>query len=134
MKLTKNIDLGLLILRVAIGLMMLLHGIEKFKGVSFIEGMLIAKGLPAFIAYGVYVTEIVAPLLLIVGYRTRLAGVVYILGVLTAIFLVHAKDIFTLNQHGGWGIELLGLYLFSALAILFTGAGKYAVSTKSQWD
>lgn len=134
MKLTKNSDVGLLILRMAIGLLMLLHGIAKFKGVSFIEGMLTAKGLPAFLAYGVYVTEIIAPLLLIIGYRTRLASVVYLLGVLTAIFLVHAKDIFALTPHGGWGIELLGLYLFGAVSLFFTGGGQYAVSTQSDWD
>lgn len=130
----RNVDLGLLTLRIAIGLLMLFHGIAKLKGVSFIEGLLTSKGLPAFMAYGVYITEIIAPLFLIIGYRTRLASVIYILGVLTAIFLVHSADIFTLNQHGGWGIELLGLYLFGALALIFTGGGKYALSKSSSWD
>ena len=131
---SKNLNLGLLILRIAIGALMLLHGIAKFKGLSFIEGMLTEKGLPAFLAYGVYVTEIIAPILIIIGYRTRLASAVYVLGVLMAIFLVHTSDIFTLNQHGGWGIELLGLYLFGGLALFFTGAGKIAASSTNKWD
>ena len=130
----KNTDLGLLILRIAIGALMLFHGIAKLKGIGFIEGMLTQKGLPAFLAYGVYITEIIAPILIIIGYRMRLASLVYILGVLTAIFLVHASHIFTINQHGGWGIELLGLYLFGALALFFTGAGNLAVSTTNKWD
>lgn len=130
----KNIDLGLLILRISIGLLMLLHGIAKLKGVSFIEGLLTEKGLPAFIAYGVYVTEIIAPLLLIIGFRTRLSAIVYVAGVLVAIILVHSSDIFTLNQHGGWGIELLGLYLFGAVALIFTGGGKFSLSSKTDWD
>lgn len=130
----RNTDIGLFILRLAIGILMLLHGIAKFKGLGFIEQSLMAKGLPAFLAYGVYITEIVAPIMLIVGYRTRLAAAVYILGVLTAIFLVHAADIFTLNQFGGWGIELLGLYLFGGLTLFFTGGGKIALSHKSKWD
>ncbi len=134
MKLERNTDLGLFILRIAIGILMLLHGIAKLKGVTFIEGLLIAKGLPAFIAYGVYITEIIAPLLLLIGFRTRLAAMVYLLGVITAILLVHAADIFALNQHGGWGIELLGLYLFGALTLIFTGGGKYALSGSSIWD
>lgn len=130
----KNTDLGLLILRIAIGALMLLHGIAKLKGVSFIEGMLESKGLPAFLAYGVYITEIVAPLLIVIGFRTRLAAAVFAFGALFALFLVHSGDIFTLNQHGGWGVELLGLYLFGAVALFFTGGGKISVSSSNKWD
>lgn len=131
---SKNTDLGLLILRIAVGALMLLHGIAKLGDVSFIEGMLVAKGLPSFFAYGVYITEIVAPLLIIVGYRTRLAAVVFILGNLTAFLLVHTAELFLLNESGGWKIELLGLYAFGALTLFFTGGGKMAVSSSNQWD
>lgn len=130
----KNTDLGLLILRISIGLLMLLHGIAKLKGVTGIEEMLSNAGLPAFLAYGVYITEIVAPVLILVGYRTRLASAVYIVGVLFAIFLAHSGDIFSLSPHGGWGIELLGLYLFGSLTLFFSGAGKIAISTSGNWD
>jgi putative oxidoreductase len=130
----KNIDLGLLVLRIAVGLLMLLHGIAKLEGVSYIEGMLSAKGLPAGLAYGVYITEIVAPILILVGYRTRLAAAVYVFGALFALFLVHTENIFSLNENGGWGIELLGLYIFGALALFFTGGGKLAISSSNKWD
>ncbi|NVK52793.1 MAG: DoxX family protein [Flavobacteriaceae bacterium] len=130
----KNLNAGLLLIRISVGLLMLFHGIAKLKGVDFIEGLLSEKGLPPFLAYGVYITEIVAPLLILIGYRTRLASIVYLIGILFAIFLVHASDIFTLNNHGGWAIELLGLYLFGSLALFFTGGGSYAISTKNNWD
>ncbi len=130
----KNNDLGLLIMRVSVGFLMLLHGIGKLKGIGFVEDMFTVKGLPGFLANGIYITEIVMPILMIIGYRTRLASIVFATGVLVAIFLVHASDILKLNQYGGWEIELLGLFLFGAVALIFTGAGKYAVSTKSQWD
>lgn len=130
----KNTDLGLLILRLSIGILMLMHGLAKLSGLGFIKGMLAEAGLPAFVAYGVYLGEIVAPLLIIVGFRTRLASVVYIVNVLVAIFMVHAADIFTLNQHGGWGIELLGLYLFGAVTLFFTGGGKLSFSSRNKWD
>lgn len=131
---SKNTDLGLLILRIAVGILMLLHGIAKLKGISGIEGMLNNAGLPSFLAYGVYVTEIVAPILVVIGYRTRLVSLVYIVGVLFAIFLAHSDSIFTLNKYGGWGIELLGLYLFGAVTLFFTGAGNLAVSSSHSWD
>ncbi len=52
----KNNDLGLLILRLSIGILMLFHGISKMiYGIDFIEGLMSSKGLPGFFAYGVYV-------------------------------------------------------------------------------
>ena len=80
----KNTDLGLLILRIAVGGLMLQHGIAKLNGVSNIKGMLSATVLPAFSAYGVYITEIVAPVLILIGFRTRLASAVYVSGALFA--------------------------------------------------
>jgi putative oxidoreductase len=130
----KNTDIGLLLLRIGVGLLMLLHGIAKLGDVTFIAGMLSEKGLPPIIAYGVYITEIVAPLLILVGYRTRLAAAVYAFGALFALFLVHTEQIFSLNENGGWAIELLGLYLFGSLALFFTGGGKIAISSSNKWD
>lgn len=131
---TKNNDLGLLILRVAVGALMLLHGVSKLGGVEPIAGMLSGKGLPAFMAYGVYITEIVAPLLILVGFRTRLASAVYVSGTLFALFLVHSSEMFSLNENGGWAIELLGLYTLGAVTLFFTGGGKWGVSHRNQWD
>ena len=130
----KNRDLSLLILRIGVGVLMLLHGIAKLKGIGFIEGTLAKNGLPSFLAYGVYFTEIIAPLLIIVGYRTRLASLVLISGALFAMFLVHSADIFQLNQGGGWAVELLGLYITGALALAISGSGKFAISSKNKWD
>ncbi len=130
----KDRDLGLLVLRLGVGILMLLHGIAKLQGVGFIEGILVKNGLPGFLAYGVYLTEVIAPLLIIVGYRTRLASLVMIFGALFAMFLVHSADIFQLNKAGGWGVELLGLYITGALVLAISGSGKYALSSKNKWD
>ena len=130
----KNTDLGLLFVRISVGALMLLHGIAKIGQTTFIEGMLVDKGLPSFMAYGVYLTEIVAPLLILIGFRTRLATIAYLSGILFIIFLVHSSEIFSLNENGGWAIELLGLYMLGAVALFFTGGGKYAVSSTSSWD
>ncbi len=49
-------DAGKLLLRLAVGGLMLFHGLHKLlDGVGGISGMLVAKGLPGFIAYGVLV-------------------------------------------------------------------------------
>jgi putative oxidoreductase len=131
----RNPDLGLLILRLSLGILMLLHGIAKLiHGTGFIESVVTSAGLPAFVAYGVYIGEIVAPLLIIFGYGTRVAALVYAFTMIVAVGLVHPNEIFALNATGGWGVELPGLYFFGALALVFTGAGKYALSTKHPWD
>lgn len=131
----KNSDLGILIVRLMVGVLMLFHGIAKLiHGLSGIQNLLESKGLPAILSYGVYIGEVIVPLLIIIGYRTRLASVVFIVNMLFALLLVHANDVFSLNQTGGWALELIGLYLFGAAALFFTGAGKYAVSKSGKWD
>ena len=130
----KNTNLGLLILRIAAGGLMLMHGVAKIGQTSFIGAMLTEKGLPSFLSYGVYLTEIVAPVLILVGFRTRLAAAAYVFGALLALLLVHSGQFFTLNENGGWQLELLGLYIASGLSLFFIGGGKFAVSSSNQWD
>jgi len=131
----KNNDLGLLILRISVSVLMLLHGISKFSGgLEFIKSMLVEKGLPDFIAYGVIVGEVLAPIAILIGFRTRITAAIYAFNCLVAILMVHSADIFAMADHGGWALELLGLYFFGALALFFTGAGNIAVSKTNKWD
>lgn len=124
-------DCGKLILRLGIGGMLLLHGMNKaVHGIGFIEGMVIAQGLPAFAAYGVYVGEIIAPLLILLGFQTRIAGLIVAFNMAVAILLVHTKDILTVTEQGAWGIELPMLYLIGGLVIALIGAGRYSIDSK----
>ena len=127
---TLSEDSAKLLLRVLIGVLVLLHGIAKVmepESLGFIGSMLSGLGLPAFIAYGVYIGEIVAPIMLIVGYKTKLASALIAFTLLVAILLAHTGDIFALNEFGGWGIELQALYLFGAIVIFGLGNGRYAI-------
>ncbi|MCP2029664.1 putative oxidoreductase [Flavobacterium sp. HSC-32F16] len=131
----KNNDFGLLILRIAIGFLMLLHGISKFGGgLEFISGMLVEKGLPGFFAYGVLIGEILAPILIIIGFRTRIAALILAINCVIAVLMAHSADIFKISDHGGWELELLGLYFFGSLALFFTGGGKISASKNNNWD
>ncbi|MDR2269962.1 MAG: DoxX family protein [Sphingobacterium sp.] len=131
----KNLDLGILISRVAIGGPMLVYGINKLiHGIGFIKDMVVNIGLPSFLANGVFVGEIIAPIMIIFGVRTRLAGVVFAINCLTAICLAQTESIFKLNEFGGWAIELLAIYMLIGMSFLFMGAGKYAISTTNKWD
>lgn len=120
--------LGKLLLRLTIGGLMLFHGVAKITGgVGGIAAMLEARGLPSAIAYGVYVGEVVAPLLLIVGLFTRLSAAVFAFNMVVAVALAHANDVLKLGEHGGWAIELQALYLLGAVAIALLGPGAWSV-------
>ena len=127
----QNEDLGKLILRLAVGGLMIFHGIAKaIGGIDFMDGMLAAKGLPAFIKYGAYLGEIVAPALLLLGFQTRAAAGVLLFNMLMAIFLAHSQDIFSLSKHGGLAIELPLFFVLGALALIFLGGGRYALDAR----
>ncbi|MBS7254145.1 DoxX family protein [Flavobacterium branchiicola] len=126
---SKNTDLGLLVLRISTGGLMLFHGIAKIlHGISFLVDTMGAFG------YAVYIGEFLAPLAILLGFRTRIASVFLAITCIVAVAVAHSADIFSISEHGGYANELLMLYLFGSIALFFTGAGKFAVSKNNQWD
>jgi putative oxidoreductase len=125
-----NNAVGVLVLRLTVGVLMLFHGISKVMhpgSVDFIGNTLSSAGLPSFIAYGVYIGEVVAPLMIVLGIHCRYGALILAANMVIAIMLVHTNDIFLLTEHGGWRLELQGFYMFSALAIVFLGSGRIAI-------
>ena len=132
---TRLDDLGRLILRLAIGVLLLLHGISKFRsGNFFVEETLSRNGLPSFIAYGSYVGEILAPVLVIIGLFVRPAGIIIAFDLLGAILLARSTDIGTVTQSGAWAIEVEMLFLLGGLAIACLGAGRFAFGMSGRWN
>lgn len=131
---TKN-DIGILIIRLVIAIPMLMYGITKlFHGIGFIEELLESYGIPSIVGYNVYIGEILAPIAIIIGYRTRLASLIFTINCLVALLLTQTQYIFALNDHGGWAIEQLAIFSLIPLALYYTGAGKLALSTVNKWD
>lgn len=126
-------DRAKLTLRLLLGLLVLLHGIAKITNpgsVDFIGALFNNFHLPAFFAYSVYIGEVIAPIMLIIGYRTKLAASLISFTLFVAIILSHLNDLFSLNDFGGWAIELQAMFMFTALAIVGLGAGKYSIDKK----
>lgn len=133
--LSRQNDLGLLILRLGIAVLMLFHGVNKmWNGLDGIRYLLGEAHLPSFLAYGAFVGEVLAPLLILMGYRTRLAAVVLAGNMLMAIGMAHLSQIFEVTATGAWAIELPMLFMIPAIALCFTGGGKYALSHRNMWD
>ena len=126
----ENADLGKLTIRLTLGGLMLFHGIAKLlHGVGFIEGELASHGLPAFLAYGVFIGELIAPLMVLLGYHTRIGALLIVFNMLVAIVLVHANQLLSLGGNGGWALELQSFFLFTALALMFLGPGRYKLKS-----
>jgi putative oxidoreductase len=121
-------DVAKLLLRLVLGLLILLHGISKIKGgPGFILDVVDKAGLPEPLGYLVYIGEVLAPALVLIGLWTRAAAFVIAINMIFAIGLVHTGDLLKLAEGGGWALELQGLFLVVAVAIALLGAGRYSV-------
>ena len=115
-------DLGKLLLRITLGVLVLLHGIAKLKGgVAGIEGMVTA--------HGALIGEVLGPLMVLVGFYSRIGALLIAINMLFAFALVHMGQLTQLDpQTGGWALELQGMYLATALALALFGPGRYSAN------
>ena len=125
-----------LLLRVALGALILLHGIGKLNGgIDSVLGAVTQAGFPAALGYLVYVGEILAPLLLIGGAWTRPAALVVTINMVVAVLLVHLGQLASLAPTGGWAVELQACYLVMALAVALLGAGRFSAGgADGRWN
>ena len=121
-------DLGKLLLRVIVAWLMFFHGVDKLvNGLGHVQADLHGGGLPRVLAYGVYVGEVIAPLLILVGAWTRIAAVVYAGTIAVGVLLVHAESFTKLAPTGGWAAELYVFYVLTPLAVALLGGGRYSL-------
>lgn len=132
-KMLAHEDFGRLLLRLTVGGLMLFHGLQKLiGGIDGIAGMLVAKGLPGFIAYGVLIGEVVCPALIILGILVRPAALVLAFTMVVAWLMVGINNTAMLDKTGAWAIESLVYFFVAALALAFLGAGRYSVAP-AEW-
>lgn len=117
-----NNDLGLLVGRIAIAVLMLLHGLPKmqmlFSGnpIQFPAVLGMNAGLSLSLAV---FAEVFCSILILVGFATRLASAPLMVTMLVAIFSVHAGEVFAKK-------ELAVIYLAGYVVLFFAGSGKYS--------
>ncbi len=130
-------DIGMLIVRLALGAVIFPHGAQKllgwFGGHGFAGTMQFftsQMGLPAVVVFLVILAESFGALALIVGFLGRV-GAFGVLCVMTgAIFMVHLQHGFFMNWYGnqkGEGYEYHLLAIGMALAVLIKGSGALSV-------
>src|SRR5262249_54999879 len=88
--------IGKLLLRISIGGLMLFHGIDKImhkEPFEMISKLITDRNLPNALAYGVFVGEVLASALVLVGFLTRFAAAVVAINMGVAVWLAHADDL-----------------------------------------
>lgn len=109
---------GVLLLRFTVAGLMLFHGISKLRnGVDGIESLLQAHGMPTWLAYAVFIGEIVAPLFVIAGVWVRAAALVITINMIVAVGLAHSAQLLSLGRSGGYTLELQAFFFLTALAV-----------------
>ena len=117
-----SIDFGLLLMRTFFSLGMMTHGYGKFLKViqgDFEFGDPIGIG-PKLSLILTVIAEFIAPILIILGWKTRIASLFPTITMIVAFFIVHDGDPFSRK-------EKAFVYLIAFLTLYFTGPGKYSL-------
>ncbi len=131
-----NDDAAALIARLALGLVILPHGLQKllgmFGGAGFTGTVdyFVSSGIPAFLAVLIIIGESFGALGLIIGFLSRVAAAGISIIMLGAIVTVHVKFGFFMNWTGtqaGEGFEFHILAIGLALVVLIKGGGLWSV-------
>jgi putative oxidoreductase len=129
-----NVDIALLLLRVVTGFLFLPHGLAKVSSnFAGVKAMLAKAGLPEMLYLGTFVGEIIAPICLMLGLFSRIAGLLIAFVMVFAIALTEGAAAFTKGATGGYLGELNFLYLIIGITFFIAGAGKYAFKLKSKY-
>src|SRR5215211_8619069 len=111
---------GLTVLRIVVGMVFLVHGLQKLLVMGFggVAGFFGSLGVPAPGLFAVIVTlvEVLGGLALILGLLTRLAAILLAVDMLVAILAVHLPNGFFVNN-GGYEFPLVLLASCVALAV-----------------
>lgn len=127
-----NADLGALILRLSLGLVLLAHSLylkAVIYGLAGTADFFVSLGLPAVLAYLVFALEAVAGVALIAGWHSRWFALAVIPVLLGATWAHAANGWLFTNAGGGWEYPL---FLVAMAAVLFClGGGRYALGRQA---
>ncbi|WP_405382043.1 DoxX family protein [Maribacter sp. LLG6340-A2] len=118
-------DLGLAFFRIAVSAMMLTHGLPKFQKLisgNFEFGDPIGIGAAPSLFLAV-IGEFICPILIIIGFKTRLSAIPTAITMAVAAFIAHGADPFGTK-------EKALLYLVAYITIFLVGPGKLSIDKK----
>ncbi|MGB0866289.1 MAG: DoxX family protein [Granulosicoccaceae bacterium] len=127
---TQGNDAGKLVLRLAVGILLLLHGMAKIQSPEIVQTFapkLDSLEFPTFFAWFSLVGELVAPILLIAGVFSRIAGVLIAIQMMLVMVIGNFSELLSFQETGGYMLELQALYLLAGVSVACLGSGIYAL-------
>lgn len=118
-------DIGLAFFRIAVSAMMLTHGLPKFQKLiagNFEFGNPLGIGAAPSLFLAV-IGEFICPILIIIGYKTRLVSIPAAITMAVAAFIVHGADPFGTKEKALF-------YLVAFITISLVGPGKFSLDKK----
>lgn len=135
-----NPSLGLLVLRIGLGVIFFLHGAQKLfgwfggPGIQGGTAFFASLGIPApdIMIWVVGILELFGGLMLIAGFLVRVFGALLAIDMLTATLLFHLPAGFFLTAEGREGMEFTFILSLASLAVALSGAGAYSLDAKRE--
>lgn len=116
--------LALVIMRLALGIVMLAHGYQNlFRHLHDHVHLVTSLGIPAWLGYVSSVTEFVGAIFILAGFFTRAAALAICIDLAVAIWRVHWHN----GLMGPGGFEFPLALATLAFALIFFGAGPIAL-------
>lgn len=125
----KKLDIALLVSRLVVGLIFILAGWGKLTGIEGTQEFFGNVGIPlaGVMAWVVALVEFLGGIMVLAGYRIRIAGA------LLALVMVGAIVFVKLSQ--GWNAMRVDMALFAlSLTFYLVGAGSMSVEGKGSGD
>ena len=124
---TRFYDSALALLRIVFSLLMMTHGWSKLERI--LDGNLNfgdPLGLGSTLSlYLVTFAELVAPIFIIVGFKTRIMALITSFAMAVAAFIAHGADPLAKK-------EMALLYLVGFLSVSLMGAGRYSIDQRTR--
>ena len=144
--LQSNDDLGKLIIRVAVGVLIVFHGLAVLTGDPGIPNRLAAWGLPEQLKWLGFFAEFFGGLMMIAGAYARVGGFLVGLFMVMAIIMSHIglmgsqNHLFLVamnpagNHWDHYFLDTQMFYLLGGFSVFFLGAGKYGLKMGGEWN
>lgn len=119
-------DFAPLVLRIAVGVIFLVHGYAKISNIGQFSGFLtsLSVPLPMFFAVVVTIVEFFGGIALIIGLFTHWIVKFLAFDMIFAMFLVHIKNGFLITNGG---VEFTLILFAASLSLIASGSGKFSL-------
>jgi len=121
---------GAMVLRLALGTMWIAHALLKWF-VFTLPGFALwleSQGLPGFMAWPIFILELIGGVLILAGFYGRYLSIILIPILFIASWVHFGNGWAHTSPAGGW--EYPVFLIFTSIAYAFIGEGRFALRTK----